>query len=204
MVRNQIERRGIRDPAVLAALRAVPRHEFIPGIRSAESYEDHAVILADGQTVSQPYIVALMTSMAEVRAGSRVLEIGTGSGYQAAVLAELAEEVFTVEVRPALHATARERLARLHYSNVHCRCADGRFGWPEMAPFEAILVTAAPPSDVPPALIEQLAEGGRLVVPVGEFDQQLICLEKRAGVVTRHPGTAVRFVPLVPGESLDS
>jgi protein-L-isoaspartate(D-aspartate) O-methyltransferase len=204
MVRDQIEARGIDDPAVLSAMRTVPRHEFIPAERRAESYEDHAVILADGQTVSQPYIVALMTATVGLETGSRVLEIGTGSGYQAAVLAEIVERVFTVEVRPALHAAAVARLARLHYTNVECLCGDGHAGWPEHAPFDAILVTAAPPCDVPPALLDQLAEGGRLVVPVGERDQQLIRLEKRNGKLTSDRVAAVRFVPLVSGESLGS
>ena len=202
MVRDQVQRRGIHDSAVLAAMRAVPRHEFIPPERIDESYEDHAVVLADGQTVSQPYIVALMTASARLEAGSRVLEVGTGSGYQAAVLAEIVERVFTVEVRPALCDTAVARLARLHYSNVECLCADGHAGWPEQAPFDAILVTAAPPREVPPALLEQLAEGGRLVVPVGERDQWLMRLEKRNGRITREQVSAVRFVPLVRGESL--
>ena len=204
MVRDQIERRGIRDAAVLAAMRAVPRHEFLPESLIHESYEDHAAPLTNGQTISQPYIVALMTQTAALTAAARVLEIGTGSGYQAAVLAEIVEEVFTVEVRPALYQAARARLARLHYSNVHCRCSDGHAGWPEEAPFDAILVTAAPPSEIPPELIAQLAEGGRLVVPVGVRNQRLMRLEKHAGVVTRYPGTAVRFVPLVSEESLDS
>jgi protein-L-isoaspartate(D-aspartate) O-methyltransferase len=204
MVRDQIERRGIHDPAVLAAMRAVPRHEFVPASRIDEAYEDHAVILEDGQTVSQPYIVALMTATAGLSPGSRVLEVGTGSGYQAAVLAEIVERVCTVEIRPSLYRSARERLARLRYSNVECRLGDGHLGWAEFAPFDAILVTAAPPHDVPPALIEQLAHGGRLVVPVGERDQQLIRLDKHAGGVARRTVTAVRFVPLVDEAGLES
>jgi len=204
MVRNQIERRGIDESAVLAAMRAVPRHEFIPEERIDESYEDHAVILADGQTVSQPYIVALMTATAQLQAGSRVLEIGTGSGYQAAVLAEIVERVFTVEVRPALYDCAVSRLARLHYKNIECLCGDGHAGWADQAPFDAILVTAAPPREVPPALLDQLAEGGRLVVPLGERDQQLLCIERRDGKISREHVTGVRFVPLVSAESLES
>jgi len=162
------------------------------------------VLLAEGQTVSQPYIVALMTESAAIPAGARVLEIGTGSGYQAAVLAEIAEEVFTVEVRPALHARARDLLARLQYTNVHCLCADGHRGWPEHAPYDAILVTAAPSDEIPPALIAQLADGGRLIAPVGARAQRLIQLEKRGDRVVRSPGVSVRFVPLVREESLES
>jgi protein-L-isoaspartate(D-aspartate) O-methyltransferase len=200
MVRRQIAGRGIRDPLVLAAMRAVPRHEFVPPALDYEAYEDHAVPLGDGQTVSQPYIVALMTEMLRLRGPERVLEIGTGSGYQTAVLAEIAAEVYSVEVRRDLHERARERLAG---RGVHLRCGDGRFGWPEHAPYDAILVTAAPET-VPPALIEQLAEGGRMVVPVGVGEQELIVIEKAGGKILRRGGTCVRFVPLVDGEQFEA
>jgi len=183
-------------------MRAVPRHEFVPAALADQSYEDHAVPLADGQTVSQPYIVALMTQMAEIPAGGKVLEIGTGSGYQAAVLAEIAGEVYTVEVREGIHEAAQERLARLHYRNVHCRCGDGRAGWPEAGPFDAILVTAAPSAEVPPALIDPLADGARLVAPLGAGEQVLIVLQRRGDRIARQQGAAVRFVPMVEGESL--
>jgi protein-L-isoaspartate(D-aspartate) O-methyltransferase len=201
MVRRQIESRGVTDESVLAAMRVVPRHEFVPPGLGDQAYEDHAVPLADGQTVSQPYIVALMTQMAAIPAGAKVLEIGTGSGYQAAVLAEIAADVYTVEVRAAIQAAAQARLERLHYKNVHCRCGDGGLGWPEAAPFDAILVTAAPSQKIPPALVEQLAEGARLVAPVGEGEQVLVVLERRDGRIVRKEGAAVRFVPLVEGES---
>jgi len=196
MVRLQIERRGVRDPLVLAAMRAVPRHEFVPPEEWDQAYGDHALPLSHGQTVSQPYIVARMTEMLGLRGGERVLEIGTGSGYQTAVLAEIAGEVYSVEVRPELADRAR---ARLGGRGVHVRCGDGRAGWPEHAPYDAILVTAAPAS-IPPALVEQLAEGGRLVIPVGVGDQELVLIEKRDGRVVRRRGEGVRFVPLVGEE----
>lgn len=204
MVQRQIESRGIRDEAVLAALRTVPRHEFVPANRRDEAYEDHAVPLLDGQTVSQPYIVALMTELARIPPGGRVLEIGTGSGYQAAVLAEIAAMVYSIEVRPAIAAAARETLERLRYDNVVLRCADGGAGWPEHAPYDAILVTAAPANAIPRALVDQLADGARLVGPVGvRDDQQLIVLERKGDRIVRSRDAAVRFVPLVePGQAL--
>ena len=200
MVRLQVEARGVRDPLVLAAMRTVPRHEFVPSSLASQAYEDHAVTLADGQTVSQPYIVALMTEMLGLRGGERVLEIGTGSGYQAAVLAEIASEVYSVEIRAALHEAARTLLDRLAYRNVFTKCADGRFGWPDHAPYDGILVTAAAADDVPPALIDQLGDGARRVGPIGMGDQELVVLERRGDRVVRRRGTAVRFVPLVDGE----
>jgi protein-L-isoaspartate(D-aspartate) O-methyltransferase len=199
MVRRQVERRGIRNPLVLGAMRTVPRHEFVPASYLPEAYEDHAVPLADGQTVSQPYIVALMTEMLGLRGGEKVLEIGTGSGYQAAVLAEIAAEVYSVEVRPAILEKARERLARLAYRNVFLRLGDGRLGWPEHAPYDAIMVTAAPAA-VPDALLDQLAEGARLVIPIGIGDQQLVSYERKNGRIVQRRGAGVRFVPLVGGE----
>ena len=198
MVKRQIEGRDILDESVLAALRTVPRHEFVPADRRSEAYEDHAVRLSDGQTVSQPYIVGLMTELARIPAGGRVLEIGTGSGYQAAVLAEIAGTVYSIEVRPALAAAARERLERLHYDNVVLKCGDGAAGWPEHGPFDAILVTAAPANGIPPALVEQLADGARLVGPVGvRNDQHLVVLERQGDHISRSRDAAVRFVPLV-------
>ena len=202
MAREQIEARDIRGDAVLAAMRTVPRHEFVPAARRDEAYEDHAVPLAEGQTVSQPYIVALMTEMARVPPGGKVLEIGTGSGYQAAVLAEIAADVYSIEVRPAIAAEARAVLDRLHYDNVHLRCGDGGLGWPEEAPYDAIILTAAPSVEIPPALIEQLADGARLVAPVGRSDQRLIVLERQGSRIVRRWGAGVRFVPLVEGASL--
>ncbi|MEM8883648.1 MAG: protein-L-isoaspartate(D-aspartate) O-methyltransferase [Planctomycetota bacterium] len=201
MVREQIEARGISDPAVLAAMRTVPRHRFVPWERDDESYGDHAVPLSEGQTVSQPYIVALMTRMLRLAGTERVLEIGTGSGYQAAVLAEIVPRVFTIEVRPRLAESARTLLGGLGYRNIEYRCADGRLGWPEEAPFDAVLLTAAPAGDVPQALVDQLGEGGRLVAPVGGRTQQLVTIERRDGRLVRATGAGVRFVPLVHGES---
>jgi protein-L-isoaspartate(D-aspartate) O-methyltransferase len=195
MVDEQLVRRGIRDPRVLAAMRAVPRHEFVPEASRREAYDDHPLPIGRGQTISQPYIVALMTELARVGPSSRVLEIGTGSGYQAAVLAELVKEVWSIEIVEPLAREAAERLARLGYENVTVRAGDGYAGWPEHAPFDAILVTAAPP-ELPEPLVAQLAVGGRLVAPVGRAAQELVVVERTAkGIETRHEA-AVRFVPM--------
>ncbi len=184
---------------VLDALSRVPRHRFVPPAQRPHAYLDQPLPIGFGQTISQPYIVALMTELARVDAGSHVLEVGTGCGYQAAVLAELAGRVFSIELVDELAEEASERLARLGYGNVEVRAGDGWHGWAEHAPFDAILVTAAAP-EVPPALLEQLALGGRLVVPVGEpgaFAQRLELLEKdEAGVVSRRTVAPVAFVPL--------
>jgi protein-L-isoaspartate(D-aspartate) O-methyltransferase len=196
MVREQIEARGIKDAAVLAAMRAVPRVEFVPAEARALAYEDAPVPLADGQTVSQPYIVAYMTELLGLEGHERVLEVGTGSGYQTAVLAELASEVYSIEIRQALAARASDTLARLGYGNLRLRVGDGYLGWPEAAPFDAILVSAAPPA-VPQALVEQLAVGGRLVVPVGIFDQELLLVTKRVTGVHTTAMLPVRFVPMI-------
>jgi protein-L-isoaspartate(D-aspartate) O-methyltransferase len=167
MVIETIERRGITDEDVLAAMRAVPRHLFVPDGDQDYAYGDHPLPIGYGQTISQPYIVALMTELLELREGDKVLEVGTGSGYQAAILGEIpGVEVYTIEVIPELAKDAQERLAGLGYSKVHCLEADGYFGWSGHAPFDAIIVTAAP-DHVPQPLVDQLAEGGRLVIPVG-------------------------------------
>jgi protein-L-isoaspartate(D-aspartate) O-methyltransferase len=167
MVIETIERRGVTDEDVLSAMRAVPRHLFVPEDEQDYAYGDHPLPIGYGQTISQPYIVALMTELLELKEGDKVLEIGTGSGYQAAILAEIPDiEVYTVEIVPELAKSARERLASLGYTDVHCKEGDGYYGWPEHAPFDAIIVTAAP-DHVPQPLVDQLAEGGRLVVPVG-------------------------------------
>jgi protein-L-isoaspartate(D-aspartate) O-methyltransferase len=186
------------DPRVIAALARVPRHAFVPAGLRDRAYRNYPLPIGYGQTISQPYIVALMTDLLQVGPGARVLEIGTGSGYQAAVLAELVDRVYTIEIVEPLAQDARARLERLGYANVVVRAGDGYAGWPEHAPFDAILVTAAP-DHVPPALIEQLRPGGRLVLPVGAEggDQSLRVVEKdRDGRVSERTVLAVRFVPL--------
>ncbi len=200
MVEEQIRARGSTSEVVLAALRTVPRHEFVPEGLLAEAYEDRALPLGPDQSISQPYIVALMTEAAGVRPCSAVLEVGTGSGYQAAVLAELNADVYTIDLDAERTRRAAETLRRLGYRRVEVRCCDGRAGWPEAAPFDSILVTAGV-SDVPPALIEQLAPLGNLVVPVTagrEEGQTLRVLTKDArGQMTTRDVLAVRFVPMV-------
>ena len=197
MVDEQIEARGIADPRVLAALRSVPRHEFVPVARRAEAYADHPLPIGHGQTISQPYIVALMTELAAVAPGSVALEVGTGSGYQAAVLAACGAEVYSIEIVDPLAQRAKRDLARLGYAKVHVRSGDGYQGWPEHAPFDAILVTAAAPR-VPPALLEQLRVGGRLVIPVGETgrDQTLQVHTRTETGVEVHDVVPVQFVPM--------
>ncbi len=201
MVRDQIAAEGVTDTATLRAMRAVPRHEFVPAELRDRAYGDHPLPIGHGQTISQPYIVAYMTEIIRPRAGMKVLEVGTGSGYQAAVLAELGCTVYTVELFAVLASSARERLHRLGYRDVEVRHADGHFGWAEQAPFDAIVVTAAA-GYIPPALIEQLKPGGRMVIPVGSVYgvQNLILVEKRTGgdVRTRNL-LPVRFVPLLGG-----
>ncbi len=199
MVRDQIEARGITHPRVLAAMRHVPRHLFVPEAYRRQAYEDHPLPIGLGQTISQPYIVAFMTEAAAPDAQDRVLEIGTGSGYQAAVLAEIVSEVYTIEILPELADQARERLSRLGYENVWVKTGDGYLGWPEHAPFDAIIVTAAP-EQVPAPLIDQLAPAGRMVIPVGpRGDVQSLRLIEKAedGTISERELLPVRFVPLV-------
>jgi protein-L-isoaspartate(D-aspartate) O-methyltransferase len=196
MVAEQIRSRGVTSPRVLAAMEEVPRHLFVPDSERDQAYEDHPLPIGGGQTISQPYIVGLMTALLDLRPGSRVLEIGTGSGYQAAVLSRVAGQVYSVEIVPALGAQARETLARLGYDNVHVRIGDGYRGWPEAAPFDGILLTAAPHA-VPPPLLAQLKPGGRLVLPLGGFDQELMLLTKGPdGAVKEEKVLPVRFVPM--------
>jgi len=196
MVRRQIVARGISDPLVLAAMRTVPRHEFMPADLRAHAYEDRPLPIGRGQTISQPFIVALMTELAELRGQESVLEVGTGSGYQAAVLAEIAARVYTIELIEPLLREAAATLRRLAYRNVFPRFGDGRHGWKEMAPFDAILVTAAPAQRIPEELLAQLADGGRLVAPVGEEVQTLRLVRRRGATFEERDVTAVRFVPL--------
>jgi protein-L-isoaspartate(D-aspartate) O-methyltransferase len=196
-----IEEYGVRDARTLAAMRSVPRHEFVPKEHRRRAYGDYPLPIGYGQTISQPYIVAYMTEVLRPEPGMKVLEVGTGSGYQAAVLAEIGCEVYTVEIFKALASSARERLARLGYSNVRVRHADGHYGWPEAAPFDAIIVTAAA-GYIPPALVEQLKPGGRMVIPVGSVygTQNLILVEKsEAGEVRTRNLLPVRFVPMLKG-----
>jgi len=199
MVTEQIAARGVTDARVLAAMRKVPRHEFVPADVRARAYEDAPLPIGNDQTISQPYIVAIMTDLAKLGPRARVLEVGTGSGYQAAVLAEVAGEVYTIEILAPLARRAEATLGRLGYGAVHVRHGDGYRGWPEAAPFDAIVVTAAAPK-VPPALLAQLADGGRLVMPVGDRDQRLEVhrrIGERIEVKTIFP---VRFVPLTGGD----
>ena len=196
-----IERRDVRDPATLAAMREVPRHEFVPPEYLNEAYGDHPLPIGHGQTISQPYIVAYMTEILRPRRGMKVLEVGTGSGYQAAVLAAAGCEVYTVEIFEALATAARGRLSRLGYRGVTVRHGDGHFGWPEEAPFDAVIVTAAA-GYIPPALVEQLRPGGRMIIPVGTVYgvQHLILVEKRSGgEATTRSLIPVRFVPMLQG-----
>jgi protein-L-isoaspartate(D-aspartate) O-methyltransferase len=206
MVETQIAARGVRDARVLAAMREVPRHLFVDPARRAEAYEDHPLPIAGNQTISQPYIVALMTELLELQPSARVLEIGTGSGYQSAVLGKCAREVYSIEILPELAEGAAARLKELHYDNVAVKAGDGYRGWPEHAPFDGIIVTAAP-ERIPEPLLEQLATGGRIVIPVGGFFQELKVFHKGAdGKITEKDIIPVRFVPMTgeiektPGE----
>jgi protein-L-isoaspartate(D-aspartate) O-methyltransferase len=195
MVHEQIARRGVKNAAVLAALRKVPRHKFMPEAVRRFAYDDRPAPIGMDQTISQPYIVALMTELAAVGRGSRVLEIGTGSGYQAAVLAELGANVYSIEILAPLRERAVEILAQLGYAQVKTRVGDGYLGWPEAAPFDAIIVTAAP-ARVPEPLKQQLKVGGRLVLPVGRFDQELEVITRTAVGFSEKSVIPVRFVPM--------
>ena len=209
MVRVQIASRpfldgapAVRDARVLEAMRKVPRHRFVPPELAAQAYGDHPLPIGHRQTISQPYIVAIMTELAAPQKNHKALEIGTGSGYQAAVLSELVQQVYTIELLEPLGTSARERLKALGYANVTVRIGDGYKGWPEQAPFDVILVTAGAPF-IPPALLEQLAPGGRMVIPVGdEYGNQVLKLvmKDKGGKIRTEDVMGVRFVPLVPGE----
>ena len=196
MVRDQIEARGVRDPRVLAAISEVPRHEFVPEADAELAYSDGPLPIGHGQTISQPFIVASMTELADLQPGDTVLEIGTGSGYQAAVLARLVTRVYSIEVVPELARSARERLRELGYGNVEVITGDGYAGLAEHAPFDAIVVTAAPAS-VPEQLVEQLAVGAKLVIPVGVGYQELRVIARTEDGIVERSEYSVRFVPLV-------
>ena len=196
MIADQLRTRDVCDERVLAAVSRVERHRFIPEDARSESYEDHPVPIGYGQTISQPYIVGFMTQALDVEPHHRVLEIGTGCGYQTAVLAELAREVFSIEVVPDLAARARATLTELGYANVHLRVGDGYDGWPEEAPFDRILGAAAP-REVPPVLVDQLAVEGILVMPVGDWHQEIRVIQKSGGQVQSRDVLPVRLVPMV-------
>ncbi|MDX1383419.1 MAG: protein-L-isoaspartate(D-aspartate) O-methyltransferase [Thermoanaerobaculia bacterium] len=195
MVERQIRARGVRDERVLEAMARVPRHEFVPERLADRAYADHPLPIGYDQTISQPYIVALMSELLALDGSERVLEIGTGSGYQAAILGELAAEVYSIEIVEPLARQAEGVLRRLGYENVQVRAGDGYRGWPEEAPFDAVILTAAPP-EVPEPLFEQLAEGGVLVAPVGEVRQDLVLYRKQGDRLTEESVIPVRFVPM--------
>jgi protein-L-isoaspartate(D-aspartate) O-methyltransferase len=196
MVEYQIRRRGIKDERVLRVMEKVPRHVFIPEDFREEAYEDHPVSIGKGQTISQPYIVALMTECLKLDGSEKVLEIGTGSGYQAAILAELAKEVYTIEIIPELGRRAEKILCELGYKNIKVKIGNGYIGWAENAPYDAIIVTCAP-DHIPQPLIEQLKDdGGRMVIPVGELFQELLLVEKKKGKVSITRITGCVFVPM--------
>jgi len=196
MVEEQIVMRGVVEESVLAAMRKVPREEFVPEELRAASYDDRPLPIGYDQTISQPFIVAFMTQQLRPQSGDRVLEIGTGSGYQAAILAELVAEVYSVEIIEPLAKTAETTLQRLGYKNVHVKAGDGYKGWPEHAPFDCVIVTCAP-DHVPKPLVEQLKEGGRMIIPVGSLgEQDLYLVEKENGELRQRAVSPVRFVPM--------
>ena len=197
MVKNQLMAGGITNRDVLKAMSEVPRHEFVPAAVRPFAYMNGPLPIGHGQTISQPFIVAFMTQALELTKDARVLEIGTGSGYQAAILGKLCKEVYTIEIVPELAQSSEQLLARLRFENVHVKAGDGYLGWPEKAPFDAIIVTCAP-DHVPEPLVDQLKEGGRLIIPLGEEGtvQQLVLLRKRDGKILRENKLDVRFVPM--------
>jgi protein-L-isoaspartate(D-aspartate) O-methyltransferase len=195
MVEKQIEARGVKNPRVLEALRKVPRHRFVRKEDVGRAYQDSPLPIGHNQTISQPYIVGLMTSLLDPQPDDVVLEIGTGSGYQAAVLAELVRKVYTIEIVRPLGEHAREVLHELEYENVEVKIGDGYQGWPEHAPFDGVIVTAAP-SHIPQPLIDQLKDGARLVIPVGDYYQELQVVKKKGDLVEVERSIAVRFVPM--------
>lgn len=195
MVKTQIESRGVKDPLVLKAMRKVPRHLFVPKSYQEEAYADEPLPIGEGQTISQPYIVALMTELLGLKGEEKVLEIGTGSGYQAAILAEIAKEVYSIEIICLLAEKAESTLKELEYKNITVKCGDGYQGWKEHSPFDGIIVTAAP-DHIPQPLVDQLKIGGRLVIPVGELFQELILVTKTEKGIKKENVIPVRFVPM--------
>jgi protein-L-isoaspartate(D-aspartate) O-methyltransferase len=195
MVESQIKSRGVRDPRVLSAMLKVERHLFVPKEFRNSAYSDQPLPIGEGQTISQPYIVALMTELLELKGGERVLEVGTGSGYQAAILAELAAEVYTIEIVEKLASSAKKVLLESGYQNIKVKAGDGYLGWPEAAPFDAIIVTCAP-DHIPEPLLDQLKEKGRMVVPVGTYSQELKKIVKKSGKIETTDITPVIFVPM--------
>jgi protein-L-isoaspartate(D-aspartate) O-methyltransferase len=200
MIETQIERRGVRDARVLGAMRAVPRHAFVPPNLRAQAYEDAPLPIGAGQTISQPYMVAAMTAALKLIGNERVMEVGAGCGYQAAVLSKLGREVVTLEYRAELAAASARRLAEMHYDNIHVHCGDGTLGLPELAPFDAILVAAGAPAP-PPPLLAQLAQGGRMVIPVGDLESQELrlieCIVRNRDIFQTTVLDSCRFVPLI-------
>ncbi len=200
MVKNQIKARGITDEKVLEAFREVERHKFVLPRYVSHAYIDSPLPIEEGQTISQPYIVALMTDELQLKKDDKVLEIGTGSGYQAAILAEICDSVYTIEIFEKLGKKAKQRFSELGYKNIRCKIGDGFLGWPEHAPFDAIIVTCAP-TEIPEPLKTQLAEGGRMIIPVGDNPvQELVLLRKKRGKIRRQDILPVRFVPMIDGE----
>ena len=201
MVQEQIRSRGIRDERILKALETVPRHLFVPYTKPKDAYEDGPLPIGQGQTISQPFISAYMTALIKPQPNHRVLEIGTGSGYQTALLGLLCDQVYSIEIIAKHHIRARKLLAHLRYSNVNLRLGNGREGWPEAAPFDGILVTAAAKDAPPPGLLRQLKDGGRLVIPIGQsmYDQQLMIYTRKKNQLIEREDIAVRFVPLTSG-----
>lgn len=196
MVERQIQWRGIKDTLVLKAMRNVPRHLFVPDYVQEQAYVDSPLPIGEGQTISQPYIVAFMTEVLQLKGGEKILEIGTGSGYQAAVLAEIVKEVYTIEIVPSLGLRAEQLLKKLNYKNIHVKIGDGYQGVPEQAPFDAIIVTAAP-GHIPQPFVDQLKKGGRMIIPVGDFYQELMLITKKPdGTVKKQSVLPVRFVPM--------
>jgi len=204
MVKNQIEKRGVQDEGVLRVMRDTPRHLFIPENLKEMAYEDGPLPIGEGQTISQPYIVALMTELLQLQGNERVLEVGTGSGYQAAVLSPLVKKVYSIEIIKTLAKSSAEKLKKMKYNNVIVKCGDGYNGWSEHAPYDRIIVTAAP-SSIPQALIDQLHPGGKMVLPVGTYFQKLkLITKKKNNEVIENNITPVRFVPMVKSNSIHS